>query len=141
MRAFDRLASTPPVTMQRLGREAAVWAITLFLIQAFVHAGYLKLLDGSGWTEAFTAWGYPDWFRRLVGISELTGGVLILFPRYAAYGAMVILCVMVGAISTHLRVGEFMDAYTSDLPSFCFSAVLILARWPTRNAPPSGPER
>jgi hypothetical protein len=47
---------------------------------------------------------------------------------------MVILCVMVGAISTHVRVGEFMDAYTSDLPSFGFSAVLILARWPTRNA-------
>ena len=137
MRAFDRWASTPPETIHRFGREAATWALTLFLFQAFVHAGYLKLLDGSGWTEAFTAWGYPAWFRRLVGVSELAGGLLILFPRYAAYGAMVILCVMVGAIATHFRVGEFMDAYTSDLPSFCFSAVLILARWPIRNAPAS----
>lgn len=119
-----------PEAIQRIGREAAIWAITLFLFQAFVTAGYLKLLEGSGWTEAFTAWGYPAWFRQMVGVGELLGAVLIMWPRWASYGATLILLIMVGAIATHFRVGEYMDAFNSDLPSFCFSGVLILVRWP-----------
>jgi uncharacterized membrane protein YphA (DoxX/SURF4 family) len=109
-----------------------IWAVTLFLMQAFVGAGYLKLGDGSGWTQAFLEWGYPDWFRRLIGVVELAGGLMILWPRIAAYGAVLIFATMIGAVATHFRVGEFMDAYRSDLPSLCFSATLILARWPAR---------
>jgi uncharacterized membrane protein YphA (DoxX/SURF4 family) len=140
MSAHDRLISLSATTIQRFGREAAVWALTLFLMRAFLGAGYLKLLDASGWTAAFTEWGYPAWFRRVVGISELAGGILILWPRSAAYGALTIFGVMVGAIATHFRAGEYMDAYTSDLPSFCFSAALILARWPATARQPAGTE-
>lgn len=134
MRIIDRIAAIPATTMQRWGREVALWVITLFLFRAFVGAGYRKLDEASGWTEAFLVWGYPDWFRRLVGVAELIGGVVIMFPRYAAYGAALIFAVMVGAVATHFRVGEYYDAYRSDLPSLCFSAALILARWPARDS-------
>ena len=138
MNALARLLPVPQDRARSVGREAAVWVITLFLFQAFVTAGYRKLLADSGWTEAFTHWGYPSWFRQLVGVCEIVGSLLILYPRVAAYGATLIFAVMVGAVGTHIRVGEYLDAYHSDLPSLCFSAALILARWPAM--PRAAPE-
>ena len=126
------LTQLPADRLRHLGREAMLWAVTLFLMQAFVPSGYLKLLDNSGWTEAFASWGYPDWFRRAVGVAELIAGSMILVPRLAAYGALLILTIMAGAIGTHFCFGEYLDAYTSELPSLCFSAALVFARWPFR---------
>lgn len=125
--------TAPTARLHAWGHTALVWAVTLFLTQAFVGAGYRKLDDASGWTPAFLAWGYPDWFRYLVGVTEMVGGLLVLWPRVAAYGALLILAVMVGAVVTHIRVGEIMDAVDSDLPSLCFSVCLILARWPAQD--------
>lgn len=135
---MDPLGLTTPATAELLrlrGRVALVWVVTLFLTQAFVGAGYLKLGDSSGWTQAFLEWGYPDWFRRTIGVLELLGGLLILWPRVAFYGALLIFAVMVGAVATHFRVGEFMDAFNSDLPSLSFSASLIFVRWPFPGRP------
>ena len=128
------LTQLPAERLRHLGREAMLWAVTLFLMQAFVPSGYLKLLDNSGWTEAFASWGYPDWFRRAVGVAELIAGLVILVPRLASYGALLIFAIMVGAIGTHFRFGEYMDAYTSELPSLCFSAALFFARGPFRGS-------
>lgn len=136
MPLLARLAQLPADRLRYWGREAMLWAVTLFLMQAFVPTGYLKLLDSSGWTEAFAGWGYPDWFRRAVGIAEIVAGLVILVPRIASYGAALIFMIMVGAIATHFRFAEYMDAYTSELPSLCFSAALVFARWP-RGTPTS----
>jgi uncharacterized membrane protein YphA (DoxX/SURF4 family) len=127
------IARLPAVRLRHFGREAMLWAVTLFLMQAFVPSGYLKLLDGSGWTEAFTGWGYPAWFRRTIGVIEVIAGLAILVPRIASYGALAIFVIMLGAIGTHIRFAEYMDAYTSELPSLCFSAALVFARWPFRD--------
>jgi uncharacterized membrane protein YphA (DoxX/SURF4 family) len=132
MRVPAFFAGLPADRLRRLGREAMLWAVTLFLMQAFVPSGYLKLLDNSGWTDAFAGWGYSEWFRRAVGVAEIIAGLAILVPRVAAYGALLIFAIMAGAIATHFRFGEYVDAYTSELPSLCFSAALVFARWPLR---------
>ncbi len=61
------------------------------------------------WTPAFERWGYPVWFRYLIGILETAGGALLLVPRTATYGAGVLLPVMVGAFITRLRDGQVGD--------------------------------
>jgi putative oxidoreductase len=78
----------------------------------------------------FHRWGYPDWFRIVVGIAELTSMALLLIPRFASYGATLFAVVMLGAIFTHATHHEF-----SRLP-FNFlllglSLIIILARKPT----------
>jgi uncharacterized membrane protein YphA (DoxX/SURF4 family) len=49
--------------------------------------------------------GYPPWFR-LIGVLEVGGGVALLIPAVAPPGTGVLLTIMMGAVSTALRVGE-----------------------------------
>ena len=48
--------------------------------------------------EAFTAIG---WLMPLVGLVEITGGILFMIPKTRALGAIVILPVMVGIMLTN----------------------------------------
>ncbi|GAA4304087.1 DoxX family protein [Nibribacter koreensis] len=44
------------------------------------------------------------WLMPLIGLAEVLGGLLILFPRTRALGALVIFPVMVGVLLTHAFV-------------------------------------
>lgn len=48
--------------------------------------------------KLFEAFGTIKWLMPLVGFIEITGGVLFIFPKTRALGALVILPVMVGII-------------------------------------------
>ncbi|WP_026969495.1 DoxX family membrane protein [Algoriphagus terrigena] len=45
-----------------------------------------------------------EWLIPLVGIAEILGGILIVFPKTRALGALVIFPVMVGVLLTHIFV-------------------------------------
>lgn len=45
-----------------------------------------------------------SWLMPLVGLAELLGGLLLLFGRTRALGALVVFPVMVGVLLTHLTV-------------------------------------
>lgn len=44
------------------------------------------------------------WLMPLIGTAELLGGILILFPKTRALGALIVFPVMVGVLLTHLTV-------------------------------------
>jgi putative oxidoreductase len=44
------------------------------------------------------------WLMPLIATAELLGGILILFPKTRALGALVVFPVMVGVLLTHLTV-------------------------------------
>lgn len=44
------------------------------------------------------------WLMPLIGFAETLGGILILFPRTRALGALVVFPVMVGVLLTHIFV-------------------------------------
>ena len=50
--------------------------------------------------------GLSELFPFAIGSLELLGGILLLIPRVAKYGASVLGIVMVGAAYTHLANGE-----------------------------------
>lgn len=45
-----------------------------------------------------------SWLMPLIATAELTGGLLILFPRTRAMGVLIVIPVMVGVLLTHLTV-------------------------------------
>ena len=47
-----------------------------------------KLAGAEAHVRHFVTWGYPDWFRLVVGAIEVTSAVLLLVPRLAFFGAM-----------------------------------------------------
>src|SRR4051794_21330852 len=88
------------MTKKAIAKEVAVWALTLVLVLMFVNAGIRKFPESGGWTVMFRRAGFPDWFRILIGVIELAAAALLLVPRTAAYGAMTVIAVMIGALGT-----------------------------------------
>jgi putative oxidoreductase len=98
-------ASMPSLTT--VGRVGIVWLPSLLLTVIFLMAGLPKLAGAEGHIRHFVTWGYPDWFRLVVGAVEVTSAVLLLVPRLAFFGALGIAVIMSGATYTHLiRVPE-----------------------------------
>lgn len=57
---------------------------------------------GPAYSEKFEDWGYPSWFRFVVGSGELLGAVLLLLPRLRFLGATALVVILVGAVLTHI---------------------------------------
>lgn len=81
-------------------RAALAWLLGLYLAQLYLRMGWGKFGGDTGWNAAFTAWGYPAWFRVVVGVIEVGAGVALLVPPLASYAALALAVVMMGAWST-----------------------------------------
>lgn len=80
----------------------AVWTLQGVAAAAFLAAGGAKLVGAAPMVEIFDKIGVGQWFRFLTGTLEITGAVLILLPRTAFWGGLLLACVMTGAVVTHL---------------------------------------
>jgi putative oxidoreductase len=84
--------------------RAAEWTIRILLAFAFLTAGGAKLAAAPPMVAIFHAIGIGQWFRYVTGSIEIIGGALLLWPRRAVYGALVLTCTMIGALLTHALV-------------------------------------
>jgi putative oxidoreductase len=116
----------------RIALEVALWALALLLISVFVRAGLAKFDASSGWARAFAHWGYPVWFRVTIGVLELAAAALLLWPRTAAYGAIIIIVVMLGGMGTHVFVEHRPARATSELGQLVFASLVLMGRWRAR---------
>jgi putative oxidoreductase len=83
-------------------KTAGVWIVSGLLAALFLLTGIPKLMGAEGWLRHFARWGYPDWFRLVVGTVEVASAVLLLIPNFATLGACGVIVVMAGATYTHL---------------------------------------
>ncbi len=65
-----------------------------------------------------------SWLMPLVGFAEILGGLLILFPKTRALGALVIFPVMIGVLLTHITVAP--DGLVMALVIWTFLLWIIL---------------
>ncbi|MBR1229100.1 MULTISPECIES: DoxX family protein [unclassified Bradyrhizobium] len=92
-------ASAPP-----RWKSAGLWVVRGLLALAFAGAGAAKLYGVPMLVEEFQHIGLGQWFRYLTGALEVLGAILILAPSLAAFGAVLLICIMIGATVTHLFV-------------------------------------
>jgi len=92
-------ASAPP-----RWKSAGLWIVRGLLALAFAGAGGAKLYGVPMLVESFQHIGLGQWFRYLTGVLEVLGAILILTPSLAAVGAVLLICIMIGATVTHLFV-------------------------------------
>ena len=114
------------------GKNIAVWSLTVALALVFVAAGAFKLAGAREAIENFHRWGYPDWFRVVTGVIEVTGALGLLVPRTSWIAAAILSATMVGAIATHLHSSE---ATKAPLP-LTLLVLLVVLGWARR---PRGP--
>jgi putative oxidoreductase len=105
--------------------DVALWVFALFLAWIFIRQGVAKFSDTSGWARAFQVWHFPVWFRVLIGIAETTAALLLLTRRTAFAGALIIMAVMIGAMSTHVYWGRPGQVTSEILPLFLATLVAL----------------
>jgi putative oxidoreductase len=114
-------------TLVRTAKVIGMWIPAILLVAIFAPQGWSKFSDTSGWAAAFRHWGYPDWFRVTIGVMELAAVVLLLLGRTAAYGALLIIVVMLGGMATHL-IFDGGRNMTSEIVPLVLATVVLLAR-------------
>jgi hypothetical protein len=114
---------------RKLARTIGVWLVTLWLASLCLIVGTIKFTQADNWDRSFNRWGYATWFRPIVGVAELAAGVLVLAPPVAAYGALTMGVVMVGALGTHIVHGELNRIVPPLLP-LVLSAIVLYVRRP-----------
>ncbi|NNE67908.1 MAG: DoxX family protein [Pyrinomonadaceae bacterium] len=86
-----------------------LWLLSTWFAYRMILNGFRKFDPEGMWTKAFEMWGYPVWFRLFIGILEVIGGVLILFPPARHIGGIILFVVMVGALATRITFGTGLD--------------------------------
>ncbi len=82
----------------------SLWVVRGLLALAFVGAGGAKLYGVPMMVQEFEHIGLGQGFRYLTGALEVLGALLILTPSLAAFGALLLIGIMIGATVTHLFV-------------------------------------
>ncbi len=73
-------------------------------LDKFLH--YMPVPEGlpEGLIKDTEALMEISWLMPLVGLAEVVGGILILFPKTRALGALIVFPVMVGVLLVHIFV-------------------------------------
>lgn len=85
------------MTIPRRVRLGAAGLLGVYFTYLYVRMGWGKFDEEAWWATAFAGWGYPAWFRVLVGVVEVVAGATLIIPWLASYGAIALCVVMLGA--------------------------------------------
>lgn len=114
-----------------LAGRVLVWVLSIGLAFIFLAAGVPKLAGTEGHIRHFAAWGYPDWFRLVVGTIETVSAISLLIPRVAWLGAVGLMMIMAGATYTHvIRVPAEAGRAPFTLGLLAAAAIVAIARRP-----------
>jgi putative oxidoreductase len=117
--------------MQGTGRSTRAIAVALLRVilgVAFLAIAAVKLTGSSNTIQMFDNIGWGQWFRYFTGILDLIGGVLVLVPRYAFYGALLLTCT-VGFAGVLTFAGRIHDSAVAPL---ALTALAATVAWLTR---------
>ena len=116
----------------RVAKVVGMWIPAILLVLIFAPQGWSKFSDTSGWATAFRHWGYPDWFRVTIGIMEVSAVALLLLGRTAAFGAILIIVVMLGGMATHIIFDGGRHLTSEVVPLVLATIVLTVRRGQVR---------
>ena len=115
------MSKSPVVSKIMIG---ILWTLTLLMVAQFMLASIQKLLMFESDIRRFDNWGYSTAFLVLIGVMEFGGSALLLLPKTAAYGACVLIAVMIGAAYTHIASGV-----GTPVVAFINIALLLIILW------------
>ena len=99
-------ATATPVSSATRGRwvNIGLWTLQIIAAAAFFAAGSFKLTGAPMMVQIFDHIGVGQWFRIVTGVVEVIGATLLLVPRLAVFGGMLLAVTMIFAALTHLFV-------------------------------------
>lgn len=85
-----------------MAKNTASWAVRIVAAVILLQTLFFKFTGAAESVEIFTQLGLEPHGRILIGILELFVAILLLIPRSVAYGALLGVGIMSGAILSHI---------------------------------------
>ena len=119
-----------------MGRSQNVlsWALQLAIAGILLQTLFFKFTGAEESVYIFRTVGAEPWGRIGSGVMELVAALLLLTPALAAYGAILTMGLMAGAILSHLTIlgievkGDGGLLFGLALTAFVGSLVVVLIR-------------
>jgi hypothetical protein len=120
--------------MTPLSRSAkiAAWVFQVLGAAAFLGAGIPKLAGAAPIVQMFDTIDVGQWFRYVTGGIEVGSALLLLAPGTAVIGGILLMCVMAGAILTHVFILHTSPASPAVLLALVGALVWLRRRQITR---------
>src|SRR5436190_20290532 len=106
--------------------KTAFWvghALSAFPVLMLFVSAIMKFAKPGPVVEGMAKHGYPEGIITGLGVVELACTVLYLIPQTSVLGAILLTGYLGGATATHVRIGEFSQAFMGAIP---FGALLWL---------------
>ncbi len=97
-------------------------AIRVVLGVAFLYYGYFDVWASPARRAEFQKWGYGPWVQPTGGVLQLGSVVLMILPETVAFGAVILLAMMIFSIYVH----GIKDYQPRQLPPSVILAALAL---------------
>ena len=105
-------------------RVVAAWALAMLLFLVHLTISPPKLMGDPGWAQRFAEWGYSARVMSGIGMMELIASALLLIPKFAFYGAGMLVLVL-GFTGLHMWTDP-AGALSAQSGSVAFTAQLFL---------------
>ena len=106
----------------------AFWVLKVLLALLFLGAGGFKLSGHPAAVAEFDAVGLGQWFRYFTAGAEITGAILLVWPRTMVYGAILLAAVSFGAFLAQLFV-----LHGDVIHTLVFTAIFVAIVWTHRD--------
>jgi uncharacterized membrane protein YphA (DoxX/SURF4 family) len=104
-------------------------AIEFFFFAPFKFSP-VGVLGWPSYFVKFVAWGYPAWFSVVIGACELVAAVLLTLPRRRFLGAVILVAILTGAVTTHIVDHDMLaDHFTAPI-ELVLAGIAALTQWP-----------
>jgi uncharacterized membrane protein YphA (DoxX/SURF4 family) len=97
-------------------KTISIYAAQILLGVIAIAAGYAKITGAGLMVHQFQAIGLGQGFLTVAGTAEIVAGLCLLLPRGGILGALLLTCVMVGALG--ITIGQVASAVAQPAPSF-----------------------
>jgi uncharacterized membrane protein YphA (DoxX/SURF4 family) len=110
------------------------WLLQLTVAGILLQTLFFKFTGAEESVYIFSRLGAEPWGRIGSGVVELIASLLLLTPAFAPVGAILTMCVMAGAIVSHLTVlgievqGDGGLLFGLALTAFVGSAIVLVIR-------------
>jgi putative oxidoreductase len=81
-----------------------LWALQIIVGLYFIGIAGANFIGIALMVQQFDKIGIGQWFRYATAICQLLGGITLFTQKYAGYGALLLACVMIGAIIVRFAI-------------------------------------
>lgn len=107
-----------------------IWILRTVLALVFPGAAVMKLSSQPMMVAEFGEIGFGQWFRYFTASIEVVGGLALLVPRISILGALLLLCVDIGAFVAQVTVLH-LDWIHTIILAMMLGGVILLSRRPS----------